>query len=103
MTHVVFYSGGVASYLVAKRVASLHGTDRLVLLFTDTRSEDTDLCRFLVESAGSILGVDVGDLTAKASAIPPCEDQSPERVERSARTSPCSRTGGAGRRSRSRS
>lgn len=48
---VVFYSGGIASWATAKRVIERHGTDGLVLLFTDTNSEDEDLYRFLDETA----------------------------------------------------
>lgn len=46
MKHVVFDSGGIASYIVVKRVAAKYGTENLIRLFTDTKSEDTDLYRF---------------------------------------------------------
>ena len=41
--HVVFYSGGIASWAAAKRVAETHGVDGLKLLFADTLTEDEDL------------------------------------------------------------
>lgn len=44
--HVVMYSGGITSWAVARRVADMHGTDNLVLLFADTLAEDEDLYRF---------------------------------------------------------
>ena len=43
MKHVVMFSGGIASWATAKRVAERHGTDALTLLFADTRIEDDDL------------------------------------------------------------
>lgn len=55
--HVNFCSGGIGSYITGKRIAAKHGTDRLIHLFTDTRSEDTDLYRFLYQSAHLTGGV----------------------------------------------
>src|SRR3990167_10705781 len=54
--HVVLYSGGVGSYCAAKRVIARHGT--ATLLFTDTKTEDADLYRFLDDSEKA-LGVQV--------------------------------------------
>lgn len=54
MNHVVMFSGGVGSWMAAKRVAERHGTENLWLLFTDTLMEDQDLYRFLVEGAANI-------------------------------------------------
>lgn len=45
--HVVMFSGGVASWCAARRVADAHGTENLTLLFADTKQEDEDLYRFL--------------------------------------------------------
>lgn len=53
---VVLFSGGVGSWRAAKRVAHKHGTDNLVLLFTDTKMEDKDLYRFLREAAADVGG-----------------------------------------------
>lgn len=75
---VVHFSGGVGSYAAARRVAARHGTGRLVLIFADTRDEDGDLYRFLVEAAGLIFGVPVGPLVAQARALP--ETHGSERV-----------------------
>lgn len=50
------FSGGLGSWAAAKRVAAAHGTDRLTLLFTDTKIEDADLYRFLVEAAANVGG-----------------------------------------------
>ncbi len=47
MKHIVFYSGGLGSWMTAKRVIQRHGKENVILLFTDTRMEDEDLYRFL--------------------------------------------------------
>ncbi len=52
--HVVMYSGGKASWLAALRVKERFGDDlnnNITLLFTDTKTEDADLYRFLREGA----------------------------------------------------
>lgn len=54
MKHVVMFSGGVGSWAAAKRVAERHGTEDMVLLFTDTKIEDPDLYRFLDEAAANV-------------------------------------------------
>jgi hypothetical protein len=54
--NVVMFSGGVGSWAAAKRVAEKHGTDRLTLLFADTRIEDPDLYRFVDEAAANVGG-----------------------------------------------
>lgn len=51
MKHVVFYSGGIGSYITAKRVIEKHPLWDVLLLFTDTRSEDPDLYRFIAETS----------------------------------------------------
>ena len=58
MKHIVFYSGGKASFLAASRVIEWYGAESVTLLFTDTMVEDTDLYRFLDESSAA-LGVPV--------------------------------------------
>lgn len=45
-----FCSGGIGSYITGKRVGERRGTAKLIHLFTDTKSEDADLYRFLRES-----------------------------------------------------
>jgi hypothetical protein len=52
--HVIFFSGGICSYLTAKRVATITPADRTILLFCDTRMEDEDLYRFLKEAANKL-------------------------------------------------
>jgi hypothetical protein len=54
--NVVLFSGGAGSWAAAKRVAERHGTDGLVLLFTDTKTEDEDLYRFITEAAANVGG-----------------------------------------------
>lgn len=62
--HVVMFSGGVGSWLTAKRVAEKHGTDNLVLLFADVggtvasphSGEDEDTYRFIREAAANVGG-----------------------------------------------
>lgn len=56
MKHVVFFSGGLGSWAAAKRVATREGIDNLILLFTDTKTEDADLYRFLHEAAADVGG-----------------------------------------------
>ena len=56
MKHVVMFSGGIGSWACARRVAEKYGTDDLVLLFTDTKSEDEDLYRFLYQASANVGG-----------------------------------------------
>lgn len=48
MKHIVLFSGGLGSYFTAKRLIE-QGISRqdIILLFTDTKTEDEDLYRFL--------------------------------------------------------
>jgi hypothetical protein len=52
MKHIVMYSGGVGSWIAARRV--VEWGFRPVLLFADTKMEDPDLYRFLDEGAQKI-------------------------------------------------
>lgn len=56
--HVVMFSGGVASYAVARRVVAKEDKRDVVLLFADTKIEDGDLYRFL-HDAENRLGVPI--------------------------------------------
>jgi 3'-phosphoadenosine 5'-phosphosulfate sulfotransferase (PAPS reductase)/FAD synthetase len=56
MKHVVSFSGGLGSWMAAKRVAEMYGTDDLYLVFTDVLIEDEDLYRFLPEAANNVGG-----------------------------------------------
>lgn len=88
MKHVVMFSGGIGSWAAAKRVAALHGTDDLTLLFTDTLMEDEDLYRFLGEAAANVGG----------TLVRICEGRDPWKVFfdvrylGNSRVDPCSRT-----------
>lgn len=60
--HVVMFSGGLGSWMTAKRVAERHGTDHLTLLFADVKGdstsphvgEDEDTYRFIREAAANV-------------------------------------------------
>jgi hypothetical protein len=56
MKHIVLFSGGVGSWMAAKRVAEFAAPKDIILLFTDTLIEDQDLYRFLIEAAADIGG-----------------------------------------------
>lgn len=58
LTHIVMFSGGMGSYLAAKRTVAKYGTDRVKLLFADTTIEDEDLYRFLHQAA-DLLGCEL--------------------------------------------
>jgi hypothetical protein len=49
--HVVNFSGGACSFWAAHRVVKKYGPENVTLLFADTKMEDEDLYRFLMESA----------------------------------------------------
>ena len=48
------FSGGAASWGTARRIVDEGLVDDLVLVFTDTKTEDEDLYRFLDEAAADI-------------------------------------------------
>ena len=50
MKHIIFYSGGIGSWMTAKRVIKRVGKENVILLFTDTLIEDEDLYRFIDET-----------------------------------------------------
>lgn len=50
MKHIVFYSGGIGSWMTANRVIERYGKKDVILLFTDTLIEDEDLYRFIDET-----------------------------------------------------
>ena len=56
LIHIVSFSGGLGSWMAAKRVAAKHGTDNLYLVFADVLMEDPDLYRFLVQAADNVGG-----------------------------------------------
>lgn len=50
MNHIVFFSGGASSYVTAKRVIAKYGAENVVLLFTDTNSEEPALYDFIIKA-----------------------------------------------------
>lgn len=57
MNHVVMFSGGLGSWLAAKRVRDTFGAlVDLTLLFADTLIEDADTYRFIEEAAANVGG-----------------------------------------------
>lgn len=81
------FSGGVGSWAAAKRVAAEHGTDRLWLIFADTKMEDPDLYRFLDEAAADVGGT----LVKLADGRTPWEVFKDKRFLGNTRIDPCSR------------
>jgi 3'-phosphoadenosine 5'-phosphosulfate sulfotransferase (PAPS reductase)/FAD synthetase len=82
---VVMFSGGAGSWAAAKRVAETHGTDRLTLLFADTKVEDPDLYRFLGEAAANV----GGELVMIADGRTPWEVFRDARFLGNSRVAPC--------------
>ena len=54
ITHVIMFSGGVQSYVAAKRIVEKNDPAACRLLFTDTKMEDADCYRFLAEASASL-------------------------------------------------
>jgi 3'-phosphoadenosine 5'-phosphosulfate sulfotransferase (PAPS reductase)/FAD synthetase len=81
------FSGGVGSWAAARRVAEKHGTEDLVLLFTDTLIEDADTYRFLREAAANV----GGQLVEIADGRTPWQVFSDVRFLGNSRVDPCSR------------
>lgn len=85
MDAVVMFSGGVGSWMAAKRAMQMH--DDVTLLFTDTLIEDPDLYRFLDEAAA-----DVGaPLVKVAEGRTPWQVFKDVRMLGNTRIAPCSR------------
>lgn len=78
MRIVVNYSGGVCSFLAAKRAVDRFSADAVTLLFADTREEDSDLYRFMREGAAYLgcrlvevhADVTMDELIDRENAIP---------------------------------
>ena len=86
MKHIVMFSGGAGSYITAKRVIEQHGKEDVVLLFADTKIEDEDLYRFLID-AEQALGVTI---TRIAEGRTPWEVFRDVRFLGNSRVDPCS-------------
>ncbi len=54
MKHIVFYSGGIVSWMTAKRVIEKYGKENVILLFADTLIEDVDLYRFIDDTVAEM-------------------------------------------------
>lgn len=86
--HIVMFSGGVASWAAAKRVASIvEPGDKLTLLFADTLMEDEDLYRFIAEASVNIQG----ELVTLCEGRTPWEIFNDVRFLGNTRIDPCSR------------
>ncbi len=81
------FSGGIASWATARRVAEKHGTGGLVLLFADTSMEDPDLYRFLKQAAANV----GGELVRLADGRTPWDVFFDERFLGNHRIDPCSK------------
>lgn len=81
------FSGGIGSWAAAKRVAAMHGTANLTLLFTDTMMEDEDLYRFIDEAAANV----GAPLTRIADGRTPWQVFEDERFIGNSRIDPCSK------------
>ena len=79
------FSGGVGSWMTARRVAATGVTP--VLLFADTRMEDEDLYRFLDEAAADV----GGELIKVTEGRTPWEVFFDVRFLGNSRIDPCSR------------
>ncbi len=62
MKYVVSFSGGVSSWAAAKRLRETVPAEDMTLLFADTKIEDEDAYRFLVQAASNV-GVPLTVLT----------------------------------------
>jgi hypothetical protein len=87
LRHIVNFSGGLSSWAAAKRVANMHGTRDMTLLFADTLIEDPDLYRFLKEASDEI-GVPV---TRIQDGRTPWQVFFDERFLGNSRVDPCSK------------
>lgn len=54
MNHIIFFSGGKASFTVADWVKSNYPDENIILYFTDTRWENEDLYRFIDEASDKL-------------------------------------------------
>ena len=87
MKRIVMFSGGVSSWAAARRVADIHGTEGMVLLFADVKMEDEDNYRFVAEAAANI-GVPI---TTIADGRNPWQVFRDERMMGNSRVDLCSR------------
>lgn len=50
MKHIISFSGGIGSFMAAKRIVDQYGKENILCVFTDTKIEDADLYRFVDEA-----------------------------------------------------
>jgi hypothetical protein len=87
MTYIVSYSGGLGSFMAAKLTIDKHGPEKVRLVFTDTKTEDPDLYRFITETSDK-LGVELVQLADGRDIWQVFEDV---RYHGNNRVDPCSR------------
>jgi len=87
LEHLICFSGGICSYIAAKRVIAETGQAKTILLYCDTKAEDPDTDRFLCQ-AQQFLRV---PLIRLADGRTPWEVFMSERMLGSSRADPCSR------------
>lgn len=87
MKHLVMFSGGVGSWATGKRVVEQYGPQNVELIFADTRMEDEDLYRFLLEAAHNI----GARLKVLADGRTPWEVFQDVKFVGNSRVDPCSR------------
>lgn len=54
MMRIISYSGGLGSFMAAKLTIDQHGVENCHLLFTDTKTEDEDIYRFLRQTSKAL-------------------------------------------------
>tara|TARA_Y100000310_G_scaffold144228_1_gene143506 strand:- start:5536 stop:6384 length:849 start_codon:yes stop_codon:yes gene_type:complete len=81
------FSGGIGSWMAAKRGAAEYGPENITLLFTDTRFEDWDTYRFLEEAAHNV----GANLITIADGRTPWDVYYNERFLGNSRIDPCSK------------
>jgi 3'-phosphoadenosine 5'-phosphosulfate sulfotransferase (PAPS reductase)/FAD synthetase len=54
MKRIVSYSGGLGSFMAAQLTVAKYGKENTLLVFTDTKTEDEDLYRFLNETSQAL-------------------------------------------------
>lgn len=72
--HIVQFSGGAASALVAKMVVDKFGKENVILLHSDTKAEDLDTYRF-IEHVSNFLDVPITDASDGRSLWQVIEDE----------------------------
>ena len=87
MKHVINFGGGLYSWAAARRVVDTFGTKDVTLLFADTKMEDADMPRFLLECSQN-LGI---SLTVIQDGRTPWEVFKDERFLGNSRVDPCSK------------